>query len=192
MTYDRSIALNIPKIKYWLGNGAIPTDRVHKILERFDLVPHKPPPFGSKYQYEKPKKEYKEQTMKVFMRTHRSNYDEEIKLKIKKELDVMERRMFLEELTYDNVDIENAKTTDIDSDEPNILDRNIKFEEIKKRFEKHRKYSIDVLQGNDYQFNMYLRKMQKLSQSKTGGLDLDGYKDYLNTVMFFVVPKSQL
>lgn len=39
--------------------GATCTDRVHRILEKFEMVPKLPTPLGSKYTYEKPEKEYK-------------------------------------------------------------------------------------------------------------------------------------
>ena len=191
-SYDRSISLNIPKIKYWLGNGAIPSASVHKILERFELVPHRPPPFGSKYQYERPKKGYSDARMKLFMRTNKLDYDQEIRTKISNEIGLIEKRLVFEQTLYDDVDIENARTTDIDSDEPSTIDRNIKFEEIKKRFDSHKKYSLDVLKGNDYKFNIYIRKMKKLSQARTGGLDLDGYKDYLNNLMEFKKIKGEM
>lgn len=184
-TYDRSIVLNIDKIKYWLGNGAIPTVKVHKLLEKYDLVPKMPPPFGSKYTYEKPKKEYNEATLKKMTHMHGKDIDEMVKQKIREELSLMEKRITIEGSMIDHQDIETINTTDIDSDDPNIIERNIKFDEIKKRFEKHKEYSLDILRGNDYQFNMYLRKMQKLANSRYGGLDIDGYKSYLNNLMEF-------
>lgn len=144
-----------------------------------------PPPQGFKYQYEKPPKEYSERDMRIFRKMHRVNEDDEVQLKIKKELDIMEHRMLLENDTYQPETIENVKTTDIESDEPNILDRDLKFEELNRRFQAHREYSLDILKGNDYKFNTYLRKMNKLANSKFGGIDVEGYRDYLNNLLEF-------
>jgi ribosomal protein S16 len=57
-TVQRSMILNKHKIQYWLGVGATCTNRVHRILEKFDFVPKTPVPFGSASLYEKPEKEY--------------------------------------------------------------------------------------------------------------------------------------
>ena len=36
---DRQITLNMPRIKYWMGNGAVPTPRVQKCLSHWDVLP---------------------------------------------------------------------------------------------------------------------------------------------------------
>jgi ribosomal protein S16 len=58
-TVQRSMIVNKHRIQYWLGVGATCTNRVHRILERFDFVAKQPVPFGSQSVYEKPEKEYK-------------------------------------------------------------------------------------------------------------------------------------
>lgn len=35
----RQIVLNIPRLMYWLGNGAVPTYKVHKFLNMFGVFP---------------------------------------------------------------------------------------------------------------------------------------------------------
>ncbi|MCL4135864.1 UNVERIFIED_CONTAM: hypothetical protein GTU68_061851 [Idotea baltica] len=35
----RSITLNIPRIKYWMSHGAIPTFKVHKFLSMWNILP---------------------------------------------------------------------------------------------------------------------------------------------------------
>lgn len=45
--------------------GASCTNRVHRILEKFDLVPKLPTPLGSQSLYEKPEKEYKMDYFKI-------------------------------------------------------------------------------------------------------------------------------
>ena len=57
-TVQRSMILNKHKVQYWLGMGATCTNRVHRILEKFNFVPKTPVPFGSASLYEKPEKEY--------------------------------------------------------------------------------------------------------------------------------------
>lgn len=51
-------------MRYWLGVGAQPSFRVHKILEKFDFLPKYPVPLGSSSLYEKPEKEYQMQFFK--------------------------------------------------------------------------------------------------------------------------------
>jgi len=36
---DRQITLNLPRIKYWMGNGAVPTPKVQLFLNHWDLMP---------------------------------------------------------------------------------------------------------------------------------------------------------
>jgi len=49
--------------------------------------------------------------------------------------------------------IEEAKTTEIESEEVDIFERKRKFEEISKRMEKHRKENA-TLRGNDLRYNV--------------------------------------
>ena len=60
-TVQRAMILNKHRIQYWLGAGATCTNRVHRILERFDYVPKLPVPFGSESLYPTPEKQYKMQ-----------------------------------------------------------------------------------------------------------------------------------
>lgn len=36
---QRRIVLNIPRIKYWLANGAVPTFKVHNFLSLWNIIP---------------------------------------------------------------------------------------------------------------------------------------------------------
>ena len=36
---DRQITLNMPRIKYWLGNGAVPTPRIQTFLSYWGIMP---------------------------------------------------------------------------------------------------------------------------------------------------------
>ena len=49
-----------------------------------------------------------------------------------------------------------------------------------KKIWKHKKYSIETMNGNDCSFENYLRKKEKLTKSRYGGLDIEGYKDYIS------------
>lgn len=184
-SYERAYVINKPRISYWLANGATPTKGVHRILEKFDFVPKAPHPYGSKHIYEKPEVEYAPSTMEVWRMTHKFDKDDVVNKRLQDELKIMEGRVNVESELYDPVNIEVAQTSDIDSDDGDVFERNIKFDELRKRFEKHREYSLDAMRGNDYRFNIYLRKMEKLSKSKYGGLDVESYKDYLNNLMQF-------
>jgi hypothetical protein len=49
-----------------------------------------------------------------------------------------------------------------------------------KRIEKHRKENHH-LRGNDLRYNIYMRKMNKLTRMDLG-LDIEAYKDYINNL----------
>lgn len=184
-TYDRSISLNIPKVKYWLGNGAQPTKPVKRLLSEFDLWPKVPPPQGSKYAYEKPKRVYHEHSMNILLKTFKMDRDTPIKQRIQDEITKLKTLNSFERDMLSSYNIDKMQTTDIDTDENDVIERNIKFNELKRRFDNHKKYSLDVMNANDYKFNNYLRKMNKLAMNKFGGLDIEGYTDYLNNLMEF-------
>ena len=52
-TVDRSLVLNKHKIRFWIGNGAQPTNSVYKLLVKANMLPKPPIPFGEKYFYQK-------------------------------------------------------------------------------------------------------------------------------------------
>jgi small subunit ribosomal protein S16 len=58
VTVQRAMILNKHRLQYWLGVGATCTNRVHRILEKFNYVPKQAVPFGSHTLYEKPEKTY--------------------------------------------------------------------------------------------------------------------------------------
>jgi hypothetical protein len=49
-----------------------------------------------------------------------------------------------------------------------------------KRLEKHRKETLH-LRGNDLRFNIYVRKLNKLTRQDLG-VDVEAYKDYVNNL----------
>lgn len=53
--YDnRSIVLNRPRLKYWIGLGAQITSGAYRVLSQANFLPKKPPPFGLSTLYEHP------------------------------------------------------------------------------------------------------------------------------------------
>jgi hypothetical protein len=72
----------------------------------------------------------------------------------------------------------------MESDEADIFERKRKFEKLLKRFEKHRADNALVLKGNDLRYNVYLKKLNKYAR-KDLGLDIAGYKDYVNNLKEF-------
>ena len=80
-------------------------------------------------------------------------------------------------------DLEVIKTDDIASEEVDIFERVKKFEELQKRFDKHRDETRN-LRGNDLRYNIYIKKMQKLIRMDIG-LDVEMYKDYVNNLKIF-------
>lgn len=79
--------------------------------------------------------------------------------------------------------LEEARTTDIESEEVDIFERKSKFEELLKRMEKHRKETLH-LRGNDLRYNIYMKKLSKLTRMDLG-LDVEAYKDYINNLKQF-------
>ena len=79
--------------------------------------------------------------------------------------------------------LEEARTSDIESDEADIFERRRKFGELSKRLDAHRKETLK-LRGNDLRYNMYIKKIQKLTR-KDLGLDLEAYKDFVNNLKQF-------
>lgn len=79
--------------------------------------------------------------------------------------------------------LEEIRTTDIESEEIDVFERKQKFDELLKRFEKHRKETAH-LRGNDLRYNIYMKKIQKLTRMDLG-LDLEAYKDYINNLKQF-------
>ena len=71
----------------------------------------------------------------------------------------------------------------MESEEMDIFERVKTFEELQKRFQKHRQEKRH-LKGNDLRYNIYLKKMHKLTR-KDLGLDIEGYKDYVNNLKMF-------
>lgn len=54
---------------------------------------------------------------------------------------------------------------------------------MSKRLKQHRETN-SFLKGNDLRYNLYISKMQKLCR-KDLGLDVEGYKNYLNNIKMF-------
>lgn len=79
--------------------------------------------------------------------------------------------------------LEEVKTEEIESEEVDIFERKNKFDELLKRIDKHRKETAH-LRGNDLRYNVYMRKLNKLTRMDLG-LDLEAYKDYVNNLKQF-------
>ena len=82
------------------------------------------------------------------------------------------------------IDSDAEDTDDMDSDDPDIFERKRKFEKVLKRFNKHRDEKMMALRGNDLRYNVYLKKLEKLSR-KDLGLDVAAYKDYVHNLKEF-------
>jgi hypothetical protein len=76
--------------------------------------------------------------------------------------------------------LEEVKTEEIESEEVDIFERKAKFDELLKRIEKHRKEKAH-LRGNDLRYNIYMRKLHKLTR-KDLGLDMEAYKDFVSNL----------
>lgn len=82
------------------------------------------------------------------------------------------------------IDSDAEDTDGIDSDDPDIFERTKKFEKILRKFNKHRDAKAVSLKGNDLKYNVYLKKLEKLSR-KDLGLDILAYKDYVHNLKEF-------
>lgn len=84
--------------------------------------------------------------------------------------------------------LSDLQTSEIESEEANVFERKKNFEELVKRFEKNREQNR-TLSGNDLKYNVYLKKMNKLTRQDLG-LDFESYKDYLNNLSEFAKYKD--
>lgn len=69
--------------------------------------------------------------------------------------------------------MEEVATTDIESDDIDVFQKKKNFEEIATRLEKHR-FENSHLKGNDYAYNVYVRKLERLA--RTGTLAYSNHK----------------
>lgn len=179
--------LNKHKTRYWLGVGAQPTKGVIRVLEKFNFFPRYPVPFGSKSLYEKPKRTYEARQFKDYFKGIR-NPDSKFKEMLKSQMNLHERNKLIQAEALDKlgaaeIDLELVKTDDFESEEGDVFQRFEKFQELNKRFEKHRAENL-ALRGNDLRYNVYLKKMQKMVRMDVG-LDVEAYKDYINNTKEF-------
>jgi hypothetical protein len=79
----------------------------------------------------------------------------------------------------------------MDSEEADIFERKNKFEKLLAKFQAARKENGLILKGNDLRTNIWLKKMNKLARGDLG-LDLAGYKDYVNNLKEFANVNSDL
>ena len=185
------MVVNKHRVQYWLGMGATCTSRVHKILERIGYVPKAPVPFGLQSLYEKPQKEYK---MDYYKKLGPKGNNKELYLRqqLQEQMTLIERKRRVQAEALANLgenaasavaQLEEAKTDDIESEEVDIFERKNKFEELLRRISRHRKETAH-LRGNDLRYNVYMRKLNKLTRLDLG-LDLEAYKDYINNLKQF-------
>lgn len=71
--------------------GAVPTRGVHRLLEKFEMVPKYPPPFGSKSLYEKPEKEYGMEYFKILANV-KHNKELYVRAKLQEQMNILERK----------------------------------------------------------------------------------------------------
>jgi flagellar biosynthesis GTPase FlhF len=140
---SRGIVLNKHKIRYWLSVGAEPTKGVVRLLNQFDFYPKTPVPWGSDNLYEKPDKVYQLEGWKDHFKSHK-NASLKYRQMLQEQINVVERQRRIQAEAMANLgegqqDLELIKTDDIESEEADIFQRVEKFNELNKRFEKHRK-----------------------------------------------------
>jgi len=103
---------------------------------------------------------------------------------------LMERKQRLQAEAMENIGegaaiagLEEARTEEIESEEVDVFERKNKFEELLRRIDRHRKETAH-LRGNDLRYNVYMRKLNKLTRMDLG-LDVEAYKDYINNLKQF-------
>lgn len=184
-------------MRYWLSVGATPTKGVQNLLEKYGFVPKAPRPFGQEHAYTKPAKQYrmlfyspfntKKLTSNRVVMHYRAKLFEEMNLIERK------RRLARESMAVGGTNLDAASaanelddedTDGMESDEADIFERKRKFEKLLERFEKHKSENLLLLRGNDLRYNVYLKKLNKFAR-KDLGLDIAGYKDYVQNLKEF-------
>lgn len=196
-TVPRQISINQHRMRYWLSVGATPTRGAQNLLEKYGFVPKAPRPFGSEKQYTKPVKTYKQlfYTPMGEKRIKSNRVVLHYRAKLQEEMNVIERkrRLTRESLAAGGTNLEAISAADelegedtdgMESDEADIFERKRKFEKLLQRFEKHRSENLLLLKGNDLRYNVYLKKLNKYAR-KDLGLDIAGYKDYVQNLKEF-------
>jgi len=64
------------------------------------------------------------------------------------------------------------------------------FEVLSKKLDKYLVTKMKLFKGNDLQYNIYVRKIDKLSRG--GNLDFEGYKDFIEKISKMNESKSIL
>ncbi len=198
-TVDRMISLNSHKIRYWLSVGAQPTGAVHRILNFAGLLPKKPVPFGSKQMYPPKTKTYALQ----YFHKHRWGLQEHESAnlhqyeKLKKMENLLKQKLAIDNFAINEIvrpkDLNSKyKTTgktefnsdmntdEINSDDYDFYARKRNFDLISRKLNKYFESKYQLYRGNDYKYNNYLRKLDKLSKGES--LDYEGFREYLNAV----------
>lgn len=89
-------------------------------------------------------------------------------------------------------EISDGEATDgYESEDPDVFERTKKFEKLLRKFNQHREKNVLTLKGNDLRYNVYLRKLEKLTRNDLG-LDVIAYKDYVNNLKEFANINSDL
>ena len=83
------------------------------------------------------------------------------------------------------------ETDGMESEEADIFERKDKFEKLLAKFQATRKENGLILKGNDLRTNIWLKKMEKLARGDLG-LDMAGYKDYVNNLKEFANVNTDL
>lgn len=197
-TVPRQVAINKHRVRYWLSVGAEPTKGAAALLRKFDFVPSKLAPFGSKHAYEKPLKPYQNRHFRAMGQVtgHDNRIAFHYRQKLQEQMNIVERKRRLSDeaqamghaatSVYDEAD-----TDDIESEEGDVFARKAKFEQLHKRFQKHQKEKGLLLRGNDLRSNIWVKKMEKLARDDLG-LDIAGYKDYVQNLKEFAHVNSDL
>jgi len=191
-------------MRYWLSVGATPTRGAQRLLEAYGFVPKAPRPFGRKHAYSKPEKPPLKKFYTPFnvRRVNTNRVVLHYRQKLHEEMNIIERkrRLAQETLSVGGTNLEAASIADeldgedtdgMESDEADIFERKRKFEKLLKRFEKHREENAMTLRGNDLRYNVYLKKLNKYAR-KDLGLDILGYKDYVNNLKEFASVNDEM
>ena len=117
------------------------------------------------------------------------------KQKLQEEMNLVERRKRLNQELISNQGgkiteaqsalNQQAEDTDgYESDDPDIFKRTENFKKVLKKMEEHKKQNLLTYKGNDLRYNVYLKKLNKMAR-KDMGIDILGYKDYVNNLKEF-------
>lgn len=144
------------------------TDGVRKLFEKAEIIPKRPPPYGSLFLYDKPpnkRPDYAFETKYKHPPKFGKYYS---KILLQEEEARLYKTELLENEAFDRAKVRAERklmeTTDIEPNDSDAESRLESFSEISERLKSHLEDMGDIAKGSDYKTAMYLRKLNLLAK----------------------------